>query len=167
MNKPTDTPRTRRVADRIVQVLAEIFERHTEDPRLRQITVTGARVARDLGTARVWITGGFSPADEPKVLTALAHATPRFRSMLAPQLGLRIVPTLHFVIDHSSAVGARIEDLLREIHQGEAGRTAGGESDSDVETGAESEVEPGAESESGAEPPDTDLNPNPKPTSEA
>jgi len=127
MNRPTESPRTRRVADRIVQVLAEIFERHTEDPRLRLITVTGARVARDLGTARVWITGGFTPADEPKVLSALAHATPRFRAMLAPQLGLRIVPTLHFVIDHSSAAGQRIEELLHDIRDEQSERTASGD----------------------------------------
>jgi ribosome-binding factor A len=110
-----ETPRTRRVADRIAQVLAEILERRTEDPRLRGLTVTGARVSRDLGAARVWITGGFTPADEPKVLAGLAHATPRFRSMLAPELGLRIVPSLQFVIDHSSATGARIEELLRDL----------------------------------------------------
>jgi len=110
-----ETPRTRRVADRIVHVLAEIFARHTEDPRLRQLTVTGARVTRDLGSARVWVTGGFAPADEPKVLAGLAHATPRFRSMLAPELGLRIVPTLSFIIDHTAASGARIEELLRDL----------------------------------------------------
>jgi ribosome-binding factor A len=110
-----ETPRTRRVADRIAQVLAEILRRHTEDPRLRQLTVTGARISRDLGSARVWVTGGFAPADEPKVLAGLAHATPRFRSMLAPELGLRLVPTLSFIIDHSSASGARIEELLRDI----------------------------------------------------
>ena len=157
MNRPTETPRTRRVADRIVQVLAEIFERHTEDPRLRMITVTGARVARDLGTARVWITGGFTPADEPKVLSALAHATPRFRSMLAPQLGLRIVPTLHFVIDHSSAAGARIEDLLREIRDEQRGRAAAGEAEP---AGPETDVEPDSDSE-----PKSPSDPNP--TSEA
>lgn len=115
MNQPNETPRTRRVADRIAQVLAGILREKTEDPRLRQITVTGARISRDLGSARVWVTGGFSEAEEPKVLAGLAHATPRFRSLLAPELGLRIVPTLTFVIDHSSASGARIEELLRDI----------------------------------------------------
>lgn len=111
-----ETPRTRRVADRVVEVLAEVFERRTEDPRLRGITVTGARVSRDLGMARVWITGGFAAADEPKVLAALKHATPRLRSLLAPELRLRIVPDLTFVIDHSAESGARIEELLRDIH---------------------------------------------------
>lgn len=165
MNRPTESPRTRRVADRIVQVLAEIFERHTEDPRLRQITVTGAKVARDLGTARVWITGGFAPADEPKVLSALAHATPRFRAMLAPQLGLRIVPTLHFVIDHSSATGARIEDLLREIRVEEAGRAPSGGSDAGkAETDTSADISPGTDAGADTDP---DSKPEPKPTSEA
>ena len=160
MNRPTETPRTRRVADRIVQVLAEIFERHTEDPRLRTVTVTGAKVARDLGTARVWITGGFAPADEPKVLTALAHATPRLRTMLAPQLGLRIVPSLHFVIDHSSAAGARIEELLHDIRVEEAERAASGEA-----AGGDP-ADPGV-GEPDSPDPKPDSKPDSTPTSEA
>jgi len=115
MSHGAETPRTRRVADRIVQVLAEVLDRHTEDPRLRSITVTGARVSRDLGVARVWVTGRFGAAEEPGVLAALQHATPRLRSLLAPQLRLRIVPNLTFVIDRSSETGARIEELLRGI----------------------------------------------------
>jgi ribosome-binding factor A len=138
-NEQPETPRTRRVADRVVEVLAEVFERRTEDPRLRQITVTGARVSRDLGMARVWITGGFPPADEPKVLAALKHATPRLRSLLAPELRLRIVPDLTFVIDHSSESGARIEELLRDIH---AERAAEPEAEPPAEPGAEPPAEP-------------------------
>lgn len=162
MNRPTETPRTRRVADRIVQVLAEIFERHTEDPRLRTITVTGARVARDLGTARVWITGGFVPADEPKVLSALAHATPRFRTMLAPQLGLRIVPTLHFVIDHSSAAGARIEELLHDIRVEQAER-AGSEEAAPPDLAEPGATEPEPETDPETNP---ETSPDSTPTSE-
>jgi ribosome-binding factor A len=105
------------VADRIMQVLAEVLDRHTEDPRLRTITVTGARVSRDLGVARVWVTGRFGPTEEAGVLAALQHATPRLRSLLAPELRLRIVPHLNFVIDHSSETGARIEELLRGIRE--------------------------------------------------
>ena len=164
MNRPTETPRTRRVADRIVQVLAEIFARHTEDPRLRTVSVTGAKVARDLGTARVWITGGFAPADEPKVLTALAHATPRLRTMLAPQLGLRIVPSLHFVIDHSSAAGARIEELLHDIRVEEAERAASGEAPGEAAAG--DSADPGVV-ESDSTDPMPDSNPDSTPTSEA
>jgi len=144
-----ETPRTRRVADRIAQLLAEILGRHTEDPRLRQLTVTGARISRDLGAARVWVTGGFAPADEPKVLAGLVHATPRFRSMLAPELGLRIVPTLTFIIDHSSASGARIEELLRDIALERTADDARAGAEPESESESETESEP--ESESGAD----------------
>jgi ribosome-binding factor A len=137
-----ETQRTRRVADRIAQVIAEVLRRHTEDPRLRQLTVTGARISRDLGSARVWVTGGFSPADEPKVLAGLAHATPRFRSILAPELGLRLVPTLSFIIDHTAASGARIEELLRDIAvEREAASSPAPESvpDADADSGPDSD----------------------------
>ena len=37
------------------------------------------------------------------------------RTLLAPRLGLRIVPTLRFEIDRTLEAGMRIEELLREI----------------------------------------------------
>ncbi len=46
---------------------------------------------------------------------ALEHATPYFRTLLAPRLKLRVVPSLRFEFDHTLEAGARIEELLREI----------------------------------------------------
>ena len=111
------SPRTRRVADRILVELAEILNTKTEDPRLRLLTVTGAEVTRDLSVAKVWISGRLSREDEPHVLQALERAAPYFRSLLAPRLKLRIVPHLHFEIDRSIEAGARIDELLREIQE--------------------------------------------------
>jgi ribosome-binding factor A len=116
MSSRPESPRTRRVADRLAQELAGILTTKTEDPRLRALTVTGARVSRDLSSARVWVSGSLTPEDEAEVLKALAHAAPYFRTLLAPRLGLRIVPSLHFVVDHSIETGTRIEQLLRELH---------------------------------------------------
>lgn len=111
----SESPRTRRVAERIQIEIAEILNKETEDPRLRALSVTGARITRDLSAARVWVSGRFDPAEETRVLAALEHAAPFFRTLLAPRLGLRIVPTLRFEIDHTIEAGARIETLLREI----------------------------------------------------
>src|SRR5262249_33976198 len=102
------SPRTRRVADRIQVEVAEILAARTEDPRLRTLTVTGAEVSRDLSTAKVWVSGRIDAREEPHVLQALEKAAPYFRSLLAPRLKLRIVPELHFLIDHSIEEGARI-----------------------------------------------------------
>jgi ribosome-binding factor A len=118
---PGESPRTRRVADRIVEELAEILSSRVEDPRLRTLAVTGAKVARDLSAARVWVSGNIPEAEERSVLAALAHAAPYFRSLLAPRLQLRIVPTLQFEIDRTIETGTRIEQLLREIRDPERG----------------------------------------------
>jgi ribosome-binding factor A len=116
---PGESPRTRRVADRIAVEMAEILTSRVEDPRLRTLTVTGAKVSRDLSAARVWVSGNVPEEEEHSVLGALAHAAPYFRSLLAPRLKLRIVPTLQFEIDRSIDAGARIERLLRDLREGE------------------------------------------------
>ena len=115
-NRSTN-PRTRRVADRIQVELAEILTTKTEDPRLRVLSVTGTDVTRDLGSARVWVSGALSKEDEPAVLKALQHAAPYFRTLLAPRLKLRVVPELRFEIDRSIETGTRIEKLLRELNE--------------------------------------------------
>ncbi|HET9250629.1 MAG TPA: 30S ribosome-binding factor RbfA [Candidatus Eisenbacteria bacterium] len=117
---PGESPRTRRVADRIVVEMAEILTSRVEDPRLRTLTVTGAKVSRDLSAARVWVSGNVPEGEEHAVLGALRHAAPYFRSLLAPRLQLRIVPTLQFEIDRSIDTGARIERILRDLREGEA-----------------------------------------------
>jgi ribosome-binding factor A len=104
------------VAERIQVELAEILTTKTEDPRLRVLSVTGADVSRDLASARVWISA-VAKEDEPSVLKALQHATPYFRTLLAPRLKLRVVPELRFEIDRSIETGTRIEKLLRDLRE--------------------------------------------------
>lgn len=111
----SESPRTRRVAERIQVELAEILTKETEDPRLRALSVTASKISRDLSSARIWVSGRMTPDEEKSVLAALEHAAPFFRTLLAPRLGLRIVPTLRFEIDRTLEAGARIEELLREI----------------------------------------------------
>jgi len=116
----SESPRTRRVAERIQIELAEIFTKETEDPRLRALTVTAVKISRDLASARVWVSGRRSPEEEASALQALEHAAPFFRTLLAPRLGLRVVPTLRFEFDRTLETGARIEELLREIREGDS-----------------------------------------------
>ena len=117
MTSRKDNPRTRRVAERIQVELAEILTMKTEDPRLRVLSITGVTVSRDLSSARVYIAGSISNEEEGAVKRALAHATPYFRTLLAPRLKLRIVPELHFEFDRAIEAGNRIEQLLRELRE--------------------------------------------------
>jgi ribosome-binding factor A len=117
MTRPSESPRTRRVADRIQVEIAEMLQREVRDPRLSSLTVTGVEVSRDLGSAKVWVAGRFPEEGEAALLGALEHAVPYLRTLLAPRLGLRAVPTLHFLIDRSLETGDRIEQLLRDLHE--------------------------------------------------
>jgi ribosome-binding factor A len=51
-----DQARARRLSVRIRQIAAETLERQVKDPRLRLVTVTGARVSGDLREATVFYT---------------------------------------------------------------------------------------------------------------
>jgi len=48
--------RARKLADRIVQIVAEMLERRVKDPRLGFVTVTEARLTGDLREATVYYT---------------------------------------------------------------------------------------------------------------
>lgn len=117
MTRRAESPRSRRVADRIQVEIAEMLQREARDPRLKDLSVTGVEVTRDLSTARVWVAGRVPESEEAGVLRALEHATPFLRTLLAPRLGLRVVPTLQFRFDHSLETGDRIERLLRGLHE--------------------------------------------------
>jgi ribosome-binding factor A len=84
------------------------------------VSVTDVEVTDDLSMARVFVSvleGGPSRAE---ALSALERAAGYVRRALAPRLGLREVPELRFVLDGSIERGARVEELLRRLQQGEA-----------------------------------------------
>ncbi len=114
-------PRTARVNEVVVEVIAEELER-LSDPRLELVTITGADVATDLRTATVYYSaldgaGGAQDEERAKAtLKALRAATPHLRNNLGKQVRWRHVPSLNFKLDPSIAHGQRIEEILRELH---------------------------------------------------
>jgi len=111
--------RTERVADLIRREMMDILMRKMRDPRLSFISVTGVEVAADLGSAKIWLSSLDGVEKRAEIVKVLTHAAPFLRRELAPRLGLREVPELRFAYDESIERGARVEDLLRRIHEGE------------------------------------------------
>ena len=111
--------RTERVADLIRREMMDILMRKMRDPRLSFISVTGVEVAADLGSAKIWLSSLDGVEKRAEIVKVLTHAAPFRRRELAPRLGLREVPELRFAYDESIERGARVEDLLRRIHEGE------------------------------------------------
>ena len=112
--------RPERVAERIKRETAEILENDLNDPRLHgMVSVTDVEVTHDLSTARIFVSTLAEGEARDQVLRALHSASGFVRRRLAPRLGLREVPEVHFALDTSIERGARVEFLLRKLAEGE------------------------------------------------
>ena len=109
--------RARRVANRVQEEIAVLFQRDVSDPRLSQITVTGVEVDRELAYATVYISWLGDQEGVEEVFNALEGASGFLRSRLASRIQLRSFPQLRFRYDSSPNRGARIDELLAEIQE--------------------------------------------------
>ena len=149
------TPRTRKLAETVREIVASILMDEISDPRLELVTVTGAQVAPDVSVATVFVIAHGDEERYEEVLAGLASASGRIRSLLGARLHTRVTPELRFEIDRSVDEGFRISEalkvvppsLLAEERAGEDGSTDSPvdhlEDDADAD-GDPSREEPGA-----------------------
>ena len=114
--------RTDRLDSQIRHELMDLLQREMQDPRLGFVTITRVETARDLGSARVWVSILGSDEERDRSMAALGVATPWLRRRLAERLTLRSVPQLSLRRDDSIEAGDRVLRLLKEIDQVEPGR---------------------------------------------
>lgn len=119
---PHRYPRTARVNEVLIEIIADELSR-LSDPRLAMVTLTGAEVSSDIAYATLYYSalgadgGPQSEADAKATASALAKAAPHLRRSLGNQVRWRNTPALTFKVDPSISAGARIEELLRGIHE--------------------------------------------------
>ena len=115
-----DDARTRRLAERIAKIVAELLERRIKDPRLGFVTVTEARLTQDLREATVFYTVFGSPEERADTAAALRSATGIIRSEVGRLIGLRHTPSLEFVADVLPDNAQRIEELVTQARHADA-----------------------------------------------
>ncbi|HEY2190953.1 MAG TPA: 30S ribosome-binding factor RbfA [Actinomycetospora sp.] len=107
-----DAPRARRLAKRIIQIVASTLEHEVKDPRLAMVTITDARLTADLREATVYYTVyGDDNARQASAL-ALGSAKGVVRTAVGRQTGVRHTPSIDFVPDVVPEGAARMEELL-------------------------------------------------------
>lgn len=112
--------RPERVAQSIRREIADILEHRVRDPRVNgRVNVTDVEVTADLSFARIFVSVLAEGAERAQVLAALTQAAPFVRRELAPRLGLREMPEIRFLFDPSIESGARVDELLRKLREGE------------------------------------------------
>ncbi|MCI7671169.1 MAG: 30S ribosome-binding factor RbfA [Schaalia hyovaginalis] len=149
-----DESRRRKVQDRIQQTVASMLGRRIKDPRLGFVTITDVRVTGDLQHASIFYTVLGDDEDRKATARAFESAKGIIRSEIGKALGIRLTPSIEFLLDALPESAAAIEGALavakardEEIAKlAEGARYAGDEDpyrheDDDAEDAAEDEDE--------------------------
>jgi ribosome-binding factor A len=116
----TESPRARKIADRIKVLVAETLERRVKDPRLGFVTVTDVRVTGDLQHATVFYTVFGTEEEREGTAAALESAKGVLRREVGRGVGLRLTPSLELVPDAMPENASHIDDLLRQAAERDA-----------------------------------------------
>ena len=108
--------RTKRIADRIQQLLSEmLITGKISDPRLASVFITDVTVDRELSFAKIFISSLEGKSQSDEILAGLEHASGYLRSSLAHEIDLRTFPKLRFFWDETPERAEHIEQLLDSI----------------------------------------------------
>jgi ribosome-binding factor A len=107
--------RSDRVGELLVELISDLLRKEIRDPRVGAVTITGAKVTKDLRQARIYFNLLGDSQRRNDALAGLKSATGFIRSRVGKQLNLRFVPTLEFFYDETEDQARRIDDLLKLI----------------------------------------------------
>ena len=112
-----DYQRSDRVGDLLIEVISELLRKEIRDPRIGAVTLTGAKVSKDLRHARIYFNLLGGREGQMNVLAGLKSATGFIRSKVGKQLNLRFVPSIEFFYDETEDEAQRIENLLKQVKE--------------------------------------------------
>jgi ribosome-binding factor A len=102
-----------RVNEVLREVLADELER-IDDERLELVTVTGVKIEHDLRHAQVWFD---TLGEGDKAAAVLGQHRVRLQAAVGREVRLKRTPELTFAPDPAIAVGTRVEEILRALHE--------------------------------------------------
>ena len=114
-NTARDYPRTARLNHLFQEILAEELER-IDDDRLELVTIMSVDVDGDLHRAVVYFDTLGGEEDGEHVLEALGELRYRLQGAIGRQARIKRTPELIFKPDAVGRGAARLEEVLRNIH---------------------------------------------------
>ena len=117
MKKRSGVSRAERVGQQVHQVVARLLLTGVDDPRLREIQITGVELSPDLRSGKIYFVMLSGEEPDPEVLEGVGRLTGFVRSHLASELSLRYVPELEFKFDEAVLRGRRIDDILSNLRE--------------------------------------------------
>lgn len=116
--------RLKRIADRLREELSEMLVRQIADPRLAGITITDAKVDRELAFVDFFVSAVEGQERSEEVIAALRHASGFLRTELAARVDLRSMPRLRFHWDPTPERADAIEKILLDLRSEREAREA-------------------------------------------
>ena len=113
-----DYPRTARLNQLFQEILAEELEK-VDDDRLDLVTIMSVDCESDLRRATVYYDSLGGEDDDADVLEALAEQRHRLQGAIGRQARVKRTPELVFKPDDVGRSAARLEEVLRNIHDEE------------------------------------------------
>ena len=120
--------RTERVGKMIQREVADLLHNEFHEASHALLTVTDARVTKDLSIAYVNVSVlADTPAQRQTALKRLDALTPQIRQALAQRIRhqVRRIPELRFFLDEAAQNAARLDELFAQIHAADAPRPDG------------------------------------------
>lgn len=115
----TEGTRPSRVSEEFREILAEEIPK-LKDPRVGFVTVTHVKVTSDLRHARVFYTALGDERERAATRAGLRSARAHLRRVIGDQVRLKALPEIEFEEDETIDAADRIEQLIRELHEGRA-----------------------------------------------
>ncbi|MBN1956605.1 MAG: 30S ribosome-binding factor RbfA [Desulfuromonadales bacterium] len=107
--------RAEKVAEQIHKEVTQMLMFNIKDPRLSGVTITGVKVSKDIGSARIYFTVSDDENARKEAERGLKSAAAYIRRELSQVMRLRFIPEIRFQYDESVGYGRNIDSLLRRV----------------------------------------------------
>ena len=111
------TRRSEHLEKSLLREINNIIYRKINDPRIKFVTITRAKVSSDLKYADIFVTIFNDKKQQRKALEGLKNATKFIRGELGKDLKIRYVPNIKFVIDKDLKHQYKLLEIITEINE--------------------------------------------------
>jgi ribosome-binding factor A len=108
--------RTSRVGDQIMKVVADLLLRKVRDPRVKDVTLTGIEVSKDLRHSRIFFSVMGEIKDIQKTQKGLDSARGFIKREIGSRLDMKYIPDIIFKYDPTLEKTEGLEKLFKKIN---------------------------------------------------
>lgn len=112
--------RNARVGELLIEEIANILlYGEVNDPRLKNVVITGVNMSDDLSHARIFFTNMDKDIPVKDILEGFDNAKGFIKRILSRKLRLKKFPELSFKFDESLEKAYRVDQILKNTHKNE------------------------------------------------